>query len=132
MTDNKQSELSISIQARINTIRVHKNVIRALNNPEYICLRVNEDMSSIAILPCKSSDLMSFRVPEGLLEKQRAEMRIFSKSFIQTVLSRNGLETEATYSLYGKYLEGSNAIIFSFSDDDIIKREPLDMSQSLS
>lgn len=132
MNDNKHSELSISILAKINTIRVHKNVIRALRNPDYICLRVNEDMSSIAILPCESSDLMSFRVPEGLLENQRADMRIFSKSFIQTVLSRNGLETQATYSLFGKYLEGNNAIIFSFSDDDIIKRETLDTPSSLS
>lgn len=132
MNDHKPIELSISILAKFRTIRVHKNVIRALKNPEFVCLRVNEDMSSIAILPCESSDLMSFRVPDGLLENQRTEMRIYSKSFIQTILSRNGLDTQASYSLHGKFLEGSNAIIFSFSEDEIIKRESLDIPDSLS
>lgn len=112
MTVSDYGNLCVSIQGRWNRIRVSKNVIRALGLPDYVSLRVNENYTSFLILPCDSKDLMSFKVPTGITSSNKKEFRIFSKAFVDSILEKNGFDTERTYKLYGKYLRDKNAVLF--------------------
>lgn len=112
MTGAELDNLCVSIQGRWNRIRISKNVVRVLGSPEYVCLRVNESLTSFAIMPCDSKDLMSFRVPPGLSGYTKKDFNIYSKAFIVSILEANDFDITRTYRLYGKYSNEKNAVIF--------------------
>jgi hypothetical protein len=112
MTGAELENLCISIQGRWNRIRISKNVVRVLGSPDYVCLRVNEKLTSFAIMPCDSKDLMSFRVPPGLSGYTKKDFNIYSKAFIVSILEANDFDITRTYRLYGKYSNEKNAVIF--------------------
>ena len=112
MTGAELDNLCVSIQGRWNRIRISKNVVRVLGSPEYVCLRVNENLTSFAIMPCDSKDLMSFRVPPGLSGYTKKDFNIYSKAFIVSILEANDFDITRTYRLYGKYSNEKNAVIF--------------------
>ena len=108
-------DLQISINGSWYSIRIHKSIIRALGSPEYIGLRVNEAISSIAILPCQSTDFMSFRVPDDFVGTKKVDFKIYSKGFVTGILEKCRLNTNACYLIYGRHLENNNAIVFDVS-----------------
>lgn len=112
---NYKDILSITINGKQSTIRVTKNVIKILGSPEYVCLRVNKDFSSIAILPCLSTDLLSFKIPDDFIDNPRGDFRIYSKRFARSVFAGSNLDFNSSYLFYGEYLEKNNAIIFDVS-----------------
>ena len=119
---NNTDTLSITINGKRSTIRIRKSVIKVLRNPEYICLRVHKDFSSIAMLPCKSTDFLSFKTPDNFITSARADFRIYSKQFTQSVFDNNNLNLDLSYLFSGRYLEAQNAVIF-----DVIKATPLEL-----
>ncbi len=116
----KGPRIAISIQGYRNAISVGKEVIHALGDPPYICLRVNDTYKSVAILPCEPTEILSFKTPEKLFANRHVVFRIYSQEFIKGLLRANGLDTEQTYSLTGTYSEKNNAVVFSF---DEVQRE---------
>ena len=112
MTGGDLENLCVSIQGRWNRIRVSKGVVRALGFPDYVSLRVNENWTSFLIIPCGGKDLMSFKVPSGMTSSREREFRIFSKAFVNRILEQSDFNTERTYRLNGKYLNGENLVPF--------------------
>ena len=105
----------ISIQGSRDLIRIGKSVVRALGEPEYICLRVNTEMTSLAFRPCGAGDKMSFRVPARFTEKEPKDFRIISKKFVKNVLLQNQLNPDRSYSLDGDYSETKQAVFFDIT-----------------
>lgn len=58
---NRQRTLSlcITIKGPRNRIYIGKDVIRALGFPAFICIKVNEDMSALAIQPGEEKEYMA-------------------------------------------------------------------------
>lgn len=113
--DSKQTKLRISFQGAWNVIRVGKGVVEVLEEPEYICLRVNVDMNSLAIRPCGPGDKMSFKVPPEFTIKTKRIFRIFSKQFVRFFLEQNNLNPDITYSVDGEYSETDHAVFFDMA-----------------
>lgn len=110
------SRIKISIQGQQNVINISKGAVRILGAPTHICLLINESMSSIAIMPCDSSDVMSFSVPNKLLYDRNCSFRICSKQFVKKILSANDLNENSTYTIPGHYLIKQNAIVFKIKE----------------
>ncbi len=108
----KPLNLRITIKGPRNRIYIGKDVIRALEFPPFICVKVNEDMSSLAIQPGEEKEYMSFKVPERLFESNKVEFTVHSKSFVHTLLAANGLDGQMNYPLMGVYSEPGNAVVF--------------------
>ena len=115
-TKKKTPRLSISVQGLRNAICVGKDVIHALGDPTHICLRINEDYSSLAISPCEPNEVLSFKVPERIFVDRHVVCRIHSKQFVKGLLSTNGLESEKTYAIKGSYSPQNNTAVFDFAD----------------
>ena len=113
--------MTIALRGNWYHIRVGRRVIRALGDPGCICLRVNEKMDSIAFMPCADTDPMSFRIPDAFYTDSKVMIRIYCKEFVQSFLSRNGLDPDTTYVLYGHLSERNNAVLFSVTDPERIK-----------
>ena len=96
-------------------IRVGKGVVKALGEPEYICLRVNARMDILALRPCGPGDQMSFKVPPDFTEKREQLFRIFSKQFVRSFLEQNHLNPDITYSVDGEYSEKDHAVFFDMA-----------------
>lgn len=111
---NRQRTLSlcITIKGPRNRIYIGKDVIRALGFPAFICIKVNEDMSALAIQPGEEKEYMSFKVPERLFDSHKVEFTVHSKRFVYELLTANGLEPESNYPLQGVCAQLENAVIF--------------------
>jgi len=95
-------------------IHISKGLIRALGIPSHICLRVNEENTSVAVCPCDASEVLSFKTPEGLFCGKAVKFRISSQEFVRGILQANGLDNEKTYTLRGVYSEQLNAVVCNF------------------
>lgn len=110
------ARIEISISGKRNEIHIGKDVVRLLGVPEFLCMKVNKAMDSIAIMPCTGKEYMSFKVPEGILLGKHVSMKVVSQSFVDTIMSVNGLKSNRTYQVTGIYSEKNNAVIFNMAD----------------
>ncbi len=119
-TNTTDKELSpyILFQPYSCKITFGKDIIRSLGFPTHICLRVNESTNSVAVMPCKPEDVMSFKVPENLFTDHHTVFRISSKSFIFTLLMKYELDPKYNYEYKGIYSEKLKAVIFSLADEN--------------
>lgn len=114
----KSLHLNITVKGARDRIYISKDVIRALGIPPYICIKINEDMSALAIQPSEEKEYMSFKVPEQLFDSHKHEFTVHSKSFVHTLLETNNLDTARNYPLQGVCSQLENAIIFKIKVDD--------------
>jgi len=108
--------LEISIYGRINVIYIGKDVLRVIGAPSHICLKINKEMDSFAVMPCEPTEPMAFKIPDDIMLNTRKQMKVTSQSFVIGLLSINGLEFEHTYKISGIYSENNNAVVFNMSD----------------
>lgn len=113
----KPLHLNITVKGARNRIYISKDVIRALGIPPYVCIKINEDMSALAIQPGEEKEYMSFKVPGQLFDSHKHEFTVHSKSFVYTLLSANKLDTTKNYPLRGICSQLENAIVFKLKTD---------------
>lgn len=114
--NKNKARLEISIYGRINAIHIGKDVLRVIGAPSHICLKINREMDSFAVMPCEPTEPMAFRIPDGIMFSNRKQMKVTSQSFVIGLLSVNGLEVGHTYKISGIYSENNNAVVFHMSD----------------
>lgn len=117
--------LEISIYGRINVLHIGKDVLRVIGAPSHICLKINKEMDSFAVMPCEPAEPMSFKVPDDITLNTRKQMKITSQSFVIGLLSVNGLDLGHTYKISGIYSENNNAVVFNMSDIWILGEEKM-------
>lgn len=114
---NKQASLQpiLSIDLKKNRIRIHKQTLHLLGDPEYIQLLVNPDARLIAIRRSIRKDYLAHRV--RLTNSICYEL--YSRELIQTLQQVNaGLETNKGYRIYGKY--NPKECVAHFAMDNIV------------
>ena len=109
--------LNITVKGARNSIYISKDVIRALGVPSYICIKINEDMSALAIEPGEEKEYMAFKVPEKLFDSYKIEFTVHSKSFVHELLSKNGLDITKNHPLRGIGAHNGKAILFKIKSD---------------
>ena len=108
----RKLRLCITIKGPRNRVYIGKDVIRALGFPAFICIKINEDMSALAIQPGEEKEYMSFKVPERLFDSHKVEFTVHSKRFVHELLAVNGLSPNQNQPLYGQHSPKDNAVIF--------------------
>lgn len=109
--DKTYEHLEIVIFGSQVCISVGKDIIRLLDNPAYICIRINSSYNSVLFKPCEEHDPMSFKVPAKLLSDHRCTFKIHSKMFVQRLLLANNLDLNETYTFSGYYSPYHNTVI---------------------
>jgi len=104
-------------------LTIGKDVLRVLNKPKYIAIRVSKNLDTIAIAPCDARDIMSFKVPDKMFLDPHCTFSVYSKRFVSNVMISNGLDCDRNYSVGGVFIESSNMVIFPFVDKEIIYQE---------
>ncbi len=102
----------ISIDCKSHTINVGRDVVRALERPEYVRLLQNETLGSIAIQSCDEKEVLSFKTPEGFANGRECKFRIHSKPFISAIQQSCHLWGEGAQIFSGKFMPEKDAVIF--------------------
>ncbi len=115
MPENRTLKPFISVHSgKYANILIGKDVIRALENPEYITMLVNWEVPSVAIMECQPGDNMSFKVPPEAFAAGRNAFRIFSKSFIERLSVATGVAFDKGVRFHGVYDPEKKAVIIDF------------------
>ena len=129
VTVTRALKLNLSLSGIDNRINIGKDVVRALGIPKFVCIKVNEDLSSIAVLPSEEKEYMSVKVPDKLLIEKKAKLRITSKSYVYQLLTTNGLDPSSTFVFHGVLSSNSNAVVFNLTqkvvDFDHLRQEEI-------
>lgn len=92
---------TLFIDLKKNRIRIYKQTLHLLGNPEYVQLLVNPDTGSIAVCPADSRDHLSHRIRWEELSKSKC-CELYSRNFLQTLRRASpGWEANRTYRIQG-------------------------------
>ena len=124
MSENNNSgsvheHLELMIYGYNGALGIGKDAIRLLNNPDYISIRVNPELLSIAIVPCERHDPLSYEVPPRLLTDRKCTFRIYSLEFKNWIRSVIGIDDSKTYTVAGKYSARSNLVYFPIGQGQV-------------
>ena len=109
----------ILLQPYRSTITISKDIIKSLGYPKHVCLRINEQTNSFAIIPCKPEDALSFKVPDKLFIDHHCVFRLTSKQFMLNLILKHNLEVTHVYACKGIYSQKMNAVIVSLNKDNL-------------
>lgn len=107
----------ITINFREGCVSIGKDVIRALNEPEYISIMKNNEKKTLLIIPCGEYDLLSFNVPDNLLRDYNKAFRIYSLQFTNEFRSEGDFYSENYIRLQGYYDEKMACVVFPFGEE---------------
>jgi len=113
---NKELKPAISVNLKRPLIRIHKDTLHILGDPEYVLLLVNPQERSIAILPSDRSDVTAHHISKyNLIHKKSFEL--YSTNLIRNlrVLAQDWLENR-TYRMYGYQVQGQQVVKFLMSE----------------
>ncbi|MDO4650201.1 MAG: hypothetical protein Q4B26_16300 [Eubacteriales bacterium] len=116
---SKQDRPTITIDYRRNLIRIHKNTLHLLSDPEYIELLVNPESSTLAIRP---SDGNSDRAHITKIDHVKS-MEIQSAYLFRSLKTvHSGFETGKSYRLFGILNTVDGIVRFPLKDANELKR----------
>ena len=91
-------------------MRIHKQTLNMMNNPEYIYIWVNPNDKAIAICSCEKSNKDALKV------QNKRECEIYSTSLFEELKSLNvDLIEDCTYRLTGIVSQGKKVARFNIT-----------------
>lgn len=105
----------ISVRLTSGSIRIFKETIRLMENPEFIRFSVNEEGTLLAVEPYHRKTFTSFTVPKNLYS-YNGEMVIYSKSLCAVLYSRLDWNKDKLYRIPGKILKEEKAAVFDLTN----------------
>ena len=116
MNSGALKKATLSVDFRKNRIRIHKNAIHALDDPEYILFLVNPEERTLAIMRSDRSDLRAHRIIFASLTGMKS-CELNSKSLVRGLLNiYAGWEDNTTYRIDGESLPGKGVIMFNIEN----------------
>ncbi len=97
MTCQKRAALTLDMKKQ--RIRIHKQTLHILGNPEYVQLLVNPYQKSIVLLVCPKEAFQAHKVTP----KKDTDCELYSKELLrQLQLIDRHLEQDTSYLIYGQ------------------------------
>ena len=128
--NNCQSSIPMSlpimtIDMRKRRIRLYKQTLRLLDNPEYVQFLVNPSEHIFAVKSSAATGISAQKIYWTILNGNGKCCEFYSKNLIETLQSHffNGSD-EHTYRVIGEYNDRKKAVIFDLNQSEPISYEP--------
>ena len=108
-------EARLTFVGKQNRINIGKETVRLLGCPQFVTIYLSTNRQYLAVAPCDEHNLMSFRVPDDLMQDHRKCLRIYSKAFVESILRERNQFVNGTYCVSGNYSESQHAVLFPLS-----------------
>lgn len=116
MNKNRNLKPAISVNLKRPLIRIHKDTLYSIGNPEYILLLVNPNERTLAVLPSDRSDTKAHHISKSSLVNKKS-FEIHSKSLVQNLrnLCKHWKDNKV-YRMYGETIPGKAVITFNMTE----------------
>lgn len=116
MSKNKTLKPAILVDLKKYLIRIHKDTLYSIGNPEYVLLLVNPNERTLAVLPSDRSDTKAHHISKSSIINKKS-FEIYSTSLIQNLqnLCRDW-ENNKAYRIYGDIVPSQDIIRFKMSE----------------
>lgn len=112
-------ETYISFYLRSNRIHIFVDALRGIGSPKYICLLIQENGHSLAIMPYKRKDFRSHRVSSDVYDGTDG-MEVCSLKLCQIISELYHWDPDYSYRVPGFILNDHTAAIFDLARAEII------------
>ena len=114
---NTSSKVSLCVDLKKYRIRVSKEMLHKLDDPQYIQLLVNPYMRLVAIkaVSRKAASNDAHRISERVMNSEHA-IELYSRHFIRKLIEVAGeLDSGLSYSLTGRVIPAEEIAVFPLS-----------------
>ncbi len=114
---------AILVDRQKSRIRIYKNALHALGDPEHIMIVVNPFEKTLAIICSEKSDQRAHYLKRSPLDNNRSP-EVFCQALLRSLYSLNeNWDPNQQYRIYGKVAASGNSITFSFTDATVFMGE---------
>ena len=113
--------LKLTIDTESGTVRISRNLIKALNDPNYVRLLIDRDLHKAAIQPAKITDRSRMKVPYD--NKNIFSFLVYSKALTESLSNLMGWDQKSTYRINGELIDDDikKMIVFNLNDAEHMK-----------
>ena len=115
------NETYISFYLRSNRIHIFVDALRGIRCPKYICLLMQKDGRTLAIVPYKKKDFRSHRVSQDVYDGTDG-MEVCSLKLCQIIANLYNWDPDCSYRVPGYVLSDHSAAIFNLRQAEIIDK----------
>ena len=105
-------KISLSFYLKTSGFFICRGALRTLNTPPFVKFYINNDATSMIMMPDTKLSFTSFRIPKNIYLKTN-RMIIHSKSFCYLIAKQLNWNTSLSYQIPGKYLKKEKLILGS-------------------
>ena len=117
MTKNNLTRPAISVDLKKHRIRIHKNTLRSIGNPDYVLLLVNPEDRTLAILRSNRSDPKAHHITMT----NRTAIELYSRSLTKSLRDIcNTWQDNQSYRMYGKTILVEGVAQFHMDDSILV------------
>ena len=117
MTENNLTRPAISVDLKKHRIRIHKNTLRSIGNPDYVLLLVNPEDRTLAILRSNRFDPRSHHI----IMNNRTAIELYSRSLTKSLRDIcNTWQDNQSYRMYGKTILVEGVAQFHMDDSILV------------
>lgn len=106
---------TVTIDSTYKLIRIHKNTLSYLDNPDYIQLLVNPEQKTLVICKSKPKNPTALRVKYQ--QSNGKSYELYSTTLVDELLSFHTLESlHGHIRLHGAYIKRFDIVVFHLED----------------
>ncbi|KKP38388.1 MAG: hypothetical protein UR30_C0019G0003 [Candidatus Peregrinibacteria bacterium GW2011_GWC2_33_13] len=116
MDKNKTLKPAISVNLKKPVIRIHKDTLHSIGDPEYILLLVNPKECALAVLPSHRSDPKAQHISKSSLTNKKS-FELYSTSLVNNLRNLcKHWEDNNAYRIYGEIIPDKAVIRFNMAE----------------
>lgn len=116
MNKNKTLKPAISVNLKRPLIRIYKDTLHLIGNPDYVLLLVNPKECSLAVLPSDGSDPKAHHISKSSLINKKS-FELYSTPLVKNLRNLcSDWENNKAYRIYGKATSDKTVIKFNMAD----------------
>lgn len=113
---SKTLKPAISVSLKKPVIRIHKDTLHSIGNPDYVLLLVNPKECTLAVLPSDKSDPKAHHISKRSLTHKKS-FELYSTSLVKNLRNLcSDWENDKSYRIYGETVENREIITFNMAE----------------
>lgn len=122
MTGNSFSRPTMSVDLKKYRIRIHKNTLHSIGDPDHVLLLVNPEERTIALLSSNNSDPRAHKLIQISSSNQKS-IELYSRSLVKNLRNLCSYwQDNQSYRLYGEIITNEGVAQFYMDQSVLLSR----------
>lgn len=120
MIENNSVRPAIMIDLKKHRIRIHKNTLHSIGDPDNVLLLVNPEERTLAILRSERSDPRAHHISWASLARKKS-FELYSRSLVESLREVcNDWQDNKSYRMYGEIIPNEGAAQFRMTESVLV------------